>query len=149
MSQFSNVLSCKKMLINNWLNLLHSLLYWFIEKLFIQNFSSLTNHMKKKFNKVSLFSFTSNLMFVILIVCGSILSMKVNFMDLRLIDTYPNYLWIFAFHHLSAPSTFIATIMMIYGRNPQLRKFVKQEFKEKLRIRTSVVIPSNHWRVRQ
>jgi len=124
-------------------------LAWLNVKLFLQHFSSLTNQIKKKFNKVSLFSFTSNLIFVILIVCCSILSTKVNFLDLRLIDTYPNYLWVFAFHHLSAPSTFIATMMMIYGRNSQLRKFVKQEFKEKLRIRTSVVIPSNQWLVWQ
>ncbi len=124
-------------------------LAWLNVKLFLQHFSSLTNQIKKKFNKVSLFSFTSNLIFVILIVCCSILSTKVNFLDLRLIDTYPNYLWVFAFHHLSAPSTLIATMMMIYGRNSQLRKFVKQEFKEKLRIRTSVVIPSNQWLVWQ
>jgi hypothetical protein len=94
--------------------------------------------MKKKFNKDSLFSFTSNLMFVILIIFGRIKSAMVNIIDLKTIDAYPTFLWVFAFHHLAAPMTIAGSMVMIYGQNPSMRKFVKQELKEKLRIKTSV-----------
>ena len=77
-------------------------------------------------------------MFVILIIFGTIQSAMVNFIDLKTIDSYPTFLWVLAFHHLAAPMTIVGSMVMIYGQNPMLRKFVKQELKEKLGIRTSV-----------
>ncbi len=88
----------------------------------------------EKLNKESFASFTGNTFSVLLFIFASLPPLKMNLMPSRLLNEYPNYLWVYAHHHLILVSVQVFSMISFYWRVPQLRNFLKRELKERFGI---------------
>ncbi len=85
----------------------------------------------EKLNKESFSSFTGNFFSILLFVFASLPPLKMNLMPSRLLNEYPNYLWVYAHHHFILVSVLVFGMVNFYCRNAQLRKYLKRELNER------------------
>jgi hypothetical protein len=88
----------------------------------------------EKLNKETFATFTGNTFSVLLYVCASLLPLKMNLMPSRLLNEYPNYLWVYAHHHILLVSVQVFTMISFYWRISQVRKALKRELFQRLGI---------------
>ena len=85
----------------------------------------------KKINKETITNFTSNLIGVMLYFFASLPPLKINTMHSLLLNDYPNYLWIYAHHHVILVCVETISMLGIFYRVPHLRIILVRELKER------------------
>ncbi len=76
------------------------------------------------------FSFTSQMIFVLLISFSAFAPLKINGMDPRTIDSYPNYVWVYL-QNLYGPQLIFAMVVIIfYLGNSNLRHYNVRQFED-------------------
>ena len=76
------------------------------------------------------FSFSSQLIFVILISLSMMAPININIMDQRTLDTYPNYIWIYFQNHYCPQIIFALTVLIFYAGNKRPLYFVKRQLRD-------------------
>ena len=88
--------------------------FW-VQKL--ETASDLKEKTDKRFtvNSLQLYSFTTNLISLSLILCCFLVPLNTNLYKGKDINIFPNYLWVYVMHHFIAESTF-GLIIFVYFR---------------------------------
>ena len=69
-------------------------------------------------------NFTTNLVSLLLLVISSVGPSMVNKMEPLIIDTYPNFIWVYIIHHYCPQCVLTITALIYYIKNPPLRKYM-------------------------
>ena len=85
-----------------------------------------------KISKNSIVNFTTNFIGIAMFVGASLPPIKLNSIPTESIDTYPNYLWAYAFHFTIHLCVNVFSIVVMYAKNPQMWRTLKRELKEVL-----------------
>lgn len=75
---------------------------------------------------------TTNLISLLLLIISSAGPAMVNIMEPLIIDTYPNFIWVYIIHHYSPQCVLGLTALIYYIKNPPLRKFMWLEMLAKM-----------------
>jgi hypothetical protein len=73
------------------------------------------------------FSLTSNAVTVVVITLSGVVPGIINNIDPFKLDDYPNYLWIYLHHHITAEAGILANVLIYYIKKGSLINFFKRE----------------------
>ena len=103
----------------------------------IRNPQILTEHQNiicLNFNKMSIVNFATNCAGVFYLSLVSYVPLKVNGTDPIHFNIYPEYLWIYVLNFYLTPINQIFVILVLTTKNAPLRKFIRREISESLKI---------------
>ena len=80
-----------------------------------------------------LMNFTTNLISLLLLVVSSVGPAVINKMEPVSLDTYPNFLYVYAIHHYSPQCVLFFTALIYLAKNPPLRNFITIELVGKIK----------------
>ena len=103
----------------------------------INNNSNINNNINIGYNgytvsSQTLYSFTTNVITLFLILCCFLVPLKMNKFKGSEINKFPNYLWVYLLHHFIAESTFALLIFVHFGKTEALGKRVWNYLNKKL-----------------
>jgi hypothetical protein len=76
-------------------------------------------------NKSSMATFTTNCLSIFLVFLASAVPQKINTMDLKSFNNYPDYLWAYIFHLYLPPFILFAVVLIFFLREPQKIDYFK------------------------
>jgi hypothetical protein len=76
---------------------------------------------------LNIFSLTSNAVTVIVITLSGVVPGIINNIDPFKLDDYPNYLWIYLHHHITAEAGILANVLIYYIKRGSLINYFKRE----------------------
>jgi hypothetical protein len=92
-----------------------------------QNIFFSKSNILAKLEKDSISDFVTNLSLILWAIAYSILQSKVNSLSLAEANTFPNYLFMFAYHLCGPPITGFAVALVYYIRHPLMKKKLLSE----------------------
>ena len=79
-------------------------------------------------NKSSLATFKTNFMVILLVFLASAVPQKINVMDLKSFENYPDYMWAYIFHLYLPPMILFSLMLIFFSREPQKIDYIKALF---------------------
>jgi hypothetical protein len=76
------------------------------------------------------FSFSSQLIFVLLITISAFTPFKINGMDPAIIDVYPNFIWVYLQNHYIPQWIFALTVITFYAGNNNIWHYNKRQIED-------------------
>jgi hypothetical protein len=73
------------------------------------------------------FSLTSNAVTIVVITLSGVVPGIINNIDPFKLDDYPNYLWIYLHHHITAEAGILANVLIYYIKRGSLINYFKRE----------------------
>ena len=73
-------------------------------------------------------SFTSQIIFTLLISVSGFTPVKINSIDPRAIDLYPNYIWVYLQNHYIPQWIFVMIIIIFYSGNSNLHQYNNRQY---------------------
>jgi hypothetical protein len=84
----------------------------------------------KQFNINIIFSFHNHTLTVILVATSGYTPNIINSIDPTKISVYPNYLWVYMHHHLTAQLVEALVLIIYFTKHQHLKRHLKQDFLE-------------------
>ncbi len=72
----------------------------------------------------TMINFTTNMLSLLLLIVSASLAVIINSINPLKFEIYPNYLWLYVFHHYSPTLVLGSTVLIYFAKNPQLRTHV-------------------------
>jgi hypothetical protein len=69
-------------------------------------------------------NFTTNITSLLLLILSAVGPAMLNKMEPLILDTYPNFIWVYISHHYWPPCVLALTALIYYSKNPPLRNFL-------------------------